>query len=200
MDIALINFKAAINKDPDDPIACYGYGLILDRKGDRKKAIGQMKKALATHTFDPYILTDLGRIYFLDGQNKNAASTLKGALAIASDNPRTFFYLGRAKMGLNNLAGAQTDFESALKLDPDYADAYYFKGQILNQQSKPGPAHYNLGIFYEKTAQFKNAIFHLQKALEITVFPSEKEEIEAHLKKVRDAQHHTKREARKKKQ
>jgi predicted Zn-dependent protease len=200
MDIASINFKAAINKDPDDAIACYGYGLILDRKGNRKEAIGQMKKALTTHTFDPYILTDLGRIYFLDGQNKNAVSSLKGALAIASDNPRTFFYLGRANMGLKDSAGAQTAFESALKLDPDYADAYYFKGQIFNQQNKPGPAHYNLGIFYEKTAQFKNAIFHLQKALEITVLPSEKEEIEAHLKKVRDAQHHAKREARKKKQ
>ncbi len=200
MDIALINFKAAINKDPDDPIACYGYGLILDRKGDRKEAIGQMKKALAKHTFDPYILTDLGRIFFLDGQNENAENTLKGALAIASDNPRTFFYLGRTKMGLNDLAGAQRAFESALKLDPDYADTYYFAGQALSQQNKPGPAHYNLGIFYEKTAQFKNAIFHLQKALEMSVSPLKKEEIKSRLKKVRDAQHHAKREARNKKQ
>jgi len=198
MDIALINFKAAINKRPDDPMACYGYGLILDRTGARKEAVSQLKKALAKYTFDPYILTDLGRVYFMDGQNENALNALKGAAAIASDNPETFFYLGRANTELSELTGAQTAFESALKLDPDYADAYYFTGKALSKQGKPGAAHYNLGIFYQKTAQFKNAVFHLKKALQLTVIPSKKEEIEDRLKQVRRAQAHAKREERKK--
>ncbi|OQY07156.1 MAG: hypothetical protein B6I22_03620 [Desulfobacteraceae bacterium 4572_123] len=198
MDIALINFKAAINKQPDDPMACYGYGLILDRTGNRKEAVSQLKKALAKYTFDPYILTDLGRVYFMDGQNENAKNALKGAAAIASDNPRTFFYLGRVNTELGELTEAQTAFESALKLDPDYADAYYFAGKAFSKQGKPGAAHYNLGIFYQKTAQFKNAVFHLKKALQLIVIPSKKEEIKDRLKKVRRAQAHAKREERKK--
>ncbi|MBW2591389.1 MAG: M48 family metalloprotease [Deltaproteobacteria bacterium] len=199
MDIALINFKAASNKNPDDPMARYGYGLILDRTGARKEAVSQLKKALEKHTFDPYILTDLGRVYFMDGQNENALNALKGAAAIASDNPETFFYLGRANTELGELTGAQTAFESALNLDPDYADAYYFAGKAFSKQGKHGAAHYHLAIFYQKTAQFKNAVFHLEKALRMTVIPSKKEEIEERLKKVRRAQTHAKREARKKK-
>ena len=200
MEIALINFKAAIAKQPDDPMTCYGYGLILDRTGARKEAAGQLKKALAKHPFDPYILTDLGRVYVMDGQNENALNILKGAAAIASDNPVTFFYMGRANTELGDLTGAQTAFESAIKLDPDYADAYYFSGQALSKQGKSGPAHYNLGIFYEKTAQFDNAVFHLQKALQMTAIPSKKEKIEKRLKEVRLAQAHKKREAQKKSQ
>lgn len=199
MDTALINSRAAANKQPDDPMVCYGYGLILDRTGARKEAILQLKKTLEKHTFDPYILTDLGRVYFLDGQNTNALNTLKGAAAIASDNPRTFFYLGRAKMGLGDLTGAQTAFDSALKLDPEYADVYYFAAQAFSKQGKPGQTHYSLGIFYEKTAKFKNAVFHLEKALQMAVLSSEKEKIEERLKKARTALAKAKREARKKK-
>jgi len=91
-----------------------------------------------------------------------------------------YFMIGNTE---ETLATIDDTIAFSLKLDPDYADTYYFAGQALSIQNKPGPAHYNLGIFYEKTAQFKNAIFHLQKALEMTVSPLKKEEIEDHLKK-----------------
>ena len=111
-----------------------------------------------------------------------------------------FFYMGRTDMALDDLTGAQTALESAIKLDPDDADAYYFAGQAFSKQGKQGQAHYSLGIFYEKKGQFKNAVFHLQKALDTTVMPSKKEEIEKRLEKNRRAQARAKREALKKTQ
>jgi predicted Zn-dependent protease len=64
---ALRKFKSDVDHHSDDPLAYYGYGLILEKKGDYQAAEKYLKAALEKRAFDPYILKELGRLYFLEG-------------------------------------------------------------------------------------------------------------------------------------
>lgn len=196
---ALPRFTSAVDRNPEDPIARYGFGLILARTGNRPKAIGQLKKALARNPFDPYLLADLGRIYFLDGRYKDARASLEGALGIRADHPEALFYLGRTDLETGNAHRARQSLETVVKIDPDYVQAYYFLGQACDRQGRSGDAHYYLGSFYTRSGSYKNAVFHLTRALQLTDAPDKRQELKKMLEKARQGQVKAAREARRKK-
>jgi predicted Zn-dependent protease len=185
-DAAINKFETAIRKNPSNPLAHYGYGLILARKGSRKEAVNSIKQALAYRPFDPYILKDLGRLYFLEGNYTEALNVLRGTLSISKDNPECLFYLGRTQMELGRLVEAATTFEDLVRLKPDDEQTFYHLGQTYGKIGKLGDAHYNLGIYYDKKKNFKNALFHLNRALEHTTDPNKRAAIEDMLEKIQD--------------
>ncbi len=183
-DAAVKKFETAVREHPSNPLAHYGYALILARKGSRKDAVDHIKQALAYRPFDPYILTDLGKLYFLEGEYTEALSVLKGTVSIAKDNPECLFYLGRTQMELGRPTEAATVFEDLVRLKPDYEQTFYYLGQTYGKIGKLGDAHYNLGIYYDKKRDYKNARFHLNRALEHTSDPSKRTAIEEMLEKI----------------
>lgn len=185
---ALIQFKSAVKKNPDNPLAHYGYGLVLERKGDPKGAVEQLKAALGKRAFDPYILKDLGLIYFNDGQYEQASRILEGAASIISNDPEILFYLGRTQAELGHLTDAAATFEALIAKKYNYPRAFYFLGETYGKLGKLDDAHYNLGIYYEKKGDLKNAAFHLKKALELMDDPNKRAVIENMLKDVKGKQ------------
>ena len=164
-EIILNKFKADVERNPQDPMAHLGYGLILARAGRRQEAIEQIRIALTKRAFDPYILRDLGWVYFLDGQFPQALKTLESASGMIPDDPECLFYLGRTQMELGNLAEASDNLLKLTRQHPDVTEAYYFLGQTLGQQQKLGDAHYYLGVFYLRKRDFKNAKIQFKQAL-----------------------------------
>ena len=183
-DVALRQFKSDVQNHPDDPLAYYGYGLILDRKGDHKAAEEYLKTALGKKAFDPYILKDLGRLYFLDGNYQQALGILDGAASINSNDPDILFYLGRTQVELGHLMDAVATFEKLTSKQPDYPRAFYTLGETYWKLGKEGDAHYCLGIHYKNKMDFKNAAFHLKKALESINDPYKKAKVAELLKEV----------------
>ncbi len=181
---ALRKFETEIKNHPEDPLAQYGYGLILARAGDRKDAIGHLKKALMKNAFDPYMLKDLGRIYFFDGRYQEALNTLENAASISSNDPEVFFYLGRTQMELGRLHEAAVTFEELIEKKYDYPRAFYSLGKTYGKLGRLDEAHYYLGIYYKKKDDFKNAAFHLKRALENMGDPDKREKIEKMLKEI----------------
>jgi len=182
--VALRKFESDVHNHPDDPLAYYGYGLILDRKGDSKAAEEYLKTALEKRAFDPYILKDLGRLYFLDGNYQQAFSILDGAASINSNDPDILFYLGRTQVELGRLMDAVATFEKLISKQQDYPRAYYTLGETYWKLGKEGDAHYCLGIHYKNKMDFKNATFHLKKALENINEPYKKVKVEELLKEI----------------
>jgi len=164
-EFVLNKFKDDVARNPQDPLAHYGYGLILARAGKRQEAIEQIRIALTKRAFDPYILMDLGWIYFLDGQFPQALKTLESACGMIPDDPECLFYLSRTQMELGNLAEASDNLLKLTRQAPRFAQAYYFLGQSLGQQQKLGDAYYYLGVFYLRKKDFKNAKVQLEQAL-----------------------------------
>jgi predicted Zn-dependent protease len=161
----LNKLKADVARNPQDPLAHHGYGLILARAGKRQEAIEQIRIALTKRAFDPYILKDLGWVYFLDGQFPQALKTLESAGAMIPDDPECLFYLGRTQMELGNLVEASDNFLKLTRQHPNFTQAYYFLGQSLGQQQKLGDAHYYLGVFYLRKRDFNNARVQFKQAL-----------------------------------
>ncbi len=182
--IALRKYKNAVTKNPKNPMANYGYGLVLARIGNRKDAAYYIKNALEREAFNPDFLVALGRIYFLDGQYEKALNILESAVSIAPDDPEGLFYIGRARMELGRFKDAESTLRTLTKKHPDYKPGFYFLGNTYGKQGKLAEAHYTLGLYYMKKRENKNAVIQFKKALEKTTNPHRREEIKILLKKV----------------
>jgi len=181
----LKKFESDVRNHPANPLAHYGYGLVLAKTGNRKDAAAHLKTALKKRAFDPYILKDLGLIYFLDGRHQEALLVLEGASSITSDDPESLFYLGRTQMELGRLKDAAVTFEELIAKNFDYTQALYSLGETYSKLGRQGDAHYCLGIYYKKKANLKSAAFHLKRALENMGDPDKKAKIEEMLKEIR---------------
>ncbi len=177
--LALKKYELEVIKDPGNPLAHYGYGLILGKAGNREVAAQHLKTALEKRAFDPYILKDLGRIYFLDGRYSEALDVLESTRNFASYDPEGLYYLGRTQMELERFKDAAATFEEIVAKNNHYPQALYALGETYDKLGKPGDAHYYIGLYYLQKANTKNAVFHLKRALENTNDPEKKSKIEA---------------------
>jgi predicted Zn-dependent protease len=182
---SLTKFESDVRNHPANPLAHYGYGLVLAKTGNRKDAAAQLKTALKKRAFDPYILKDLGLIYFLDGRYQEALLILEGATSITSDDPESFFYLGRTQMELGLIKDAAVTFENLIAKHFYYTQALYSLGETYTKLGRQGDAHYYLGIYYKRKANLKSAAFHLARALENLADPDKKAKIKEMLKEIR---------------
>ncbi len=178
-------FKADVTKHPDNPMAHYRYGLILERVGNRKDAIDHLRMALEKNIFDYAVLYDLGRVYFLDGSFDEALRSLKSAQSISPDDPEGHFYLGRTLLELGKLNESLAVFNELIEKNPEYNEAFYFMGEIYGKQEKLGDAYLHLGTYYKGNGDLKNAIFHLEKALKYEKDPVKKNKIEKLIEETR---------------
>jgi predicted Zn-dependent protease len=175
---ALKQFESDVKNHPENPMAHYGYGLILAKTGNRESAIDHLRAALEKNAFDIYIIRDLGRVYFLDGRYQEALNLLRSAESLAPNNPQRLFYLGRTQIETGRLEEATVTFEQLISIYPRYSRAYYFLGETNGKLGRLNYAHYYLGIYYKLGSNFKNAAFHLKKALETMDDPEKRAEIE----------------------
>jgi len=182
---AMAHFKTAVNQNPDDALASYGYGLVLARSGFRKDAVVHLQAALEQNPLDSSILGELGRIYFFDGRLSDALAILGSSVGLYADDPETLFYLGRTQMELGRFTEAVSNFNKLIADHSDYDQAYYFLGESYGKLGNLADAHFYLGLYYEKKRDPKNTIFHLEKAFEHTKDPYRKRDIEDLLKKAR---------------
>jgi beta-barrel assembly-enhancing protease len=194
-EVAMKHFEAAIAAHPGDPVAHYGYGLILARTGNRHEAIAQLRAALARRALDPYVLRDLGGAYFQDGQYDQALKILQGSADILPDDPELRILLGRTQLEMDRLADAITTFEDLLALTTEDPQVYYYLGQAYGKLAKLGDAHYNLGVYYNRIKKHENAVFHLEKAQETINDPQKSEQIATLLKVSRKSALQTKQAA-----
>ena len=164
--VAQNRFKNILNQNPKDPMAHYGYGMLLSRLGNHTEAVKHLKKALEPSALNPYYLMELGWTYFSEGSYENAVAILTSATEILNDiNGK--FYLGRAQMELGKLDEAIQKFEEVIKEKSNFNQVYYYLGEAYGKLDNLEEAHYNLGIYYYNKQDFKNTRFHLNRAVKI---------------------------------
>ena len=183
---ALPRFKSDLEKDPDDPLANYGLGVVYARLGNRKEAQDYLKKTLEKWPLNPFVLSDLGGIYFLNGQYAEALPVLKDAVRSTYDNQEALFYLGRTELEIGEFDKAVDTLERLVKKKDDFPQAQYFLGEAYGRMGKMGDAHYHLGLHYKGKRDIRNAMFHLDKALETLNDPIKIEKIKEVKKNLED--------------
>ena len=175
---ALKRLGAQLRAAPEDPIANYGYALILARVGKRQEAIGYFLKALEKKALNPYILGELGRVYFQEGDYNKALRLLESAVAMGPSDPDAMFFLGRTYLELAQYEKAADILGKLIKKHPDFTEVYYFLGTAQGKQGDMENAHFHLGVFSARRGKLKSAAFHLERAQELTTDPERKESIE----------------------
>ena len=80
-------------------------------------------------------------------------------------------------MELGRLKEAAVTFEELIAKKYDYPRAFYSLGETYGKLGRLDEAHYCLGIYYKEKNDFKNALFHLKRALDNISDPDKREKI-----------------------
>ncbi|MBW1648970.1 MAG: M48 family metalloprotease [Deltaproteobacteria bacterium] len=177
-------YANAVAKNPEDPMAHYGYALALNRNGNAGQALAHLRQALAKRPLEPYFLKDLGRIYFETGRYEEALRVLQGVVASGAAPPEALFYLGRTQFEMGREQEAVRNFDVVVARHPDYVEARYFLGQSLGRVGRLPEAHYHIGLYHWALRDQKNARFHLERALEGIDSDMRREQIRGILKQI----------------
>jgi len=178
-------FKTQIDANPDNVLAHYGYGLVMERNGNVKTAISHLTIALQHQPDDPYLKTDLGQACFLAGDYQRALDLLTSA---PHDTPDKYLYLGRTQMAMGQYEAAAASFKQLIDDDPEHGEAYFLMGEAKGKMNELGSAHYYLGEHYLKKDDLVTARFHFNKALEYEKNPAQIDKIKKLLKDIDESE------------
>jgi tetratricopeptide (TPR) repeat protein len=129
------HYEAAIAKQDDFQIR-FAYGTVLFENKEPARAAEQLKKALAAAKDDPPVLVTLGRMLGATKSYTECVQAFDRAIKLKATEAEWFVRRGTCRHELKNEAGAEADFEAALKVDPNFAPAHYYLGLSLITQKK----------------------------------------------------------------
>ena len=164
--------KKAVSLDPNNAYYNYAMGAVALEREEPSEAILYFQKYCQLKPHDPRGRLALGSAYFASHDDVNAEKII----VTVADNSETaagaHYYLGRIANQKGNYPEAVAQLEMALKMNPNYADAYAERGLVhLKQKDYPGAkidlqkaleinpdnytANLNLLILYQRTKDSK---------------------------------------------
>ncbi len=159
------------------------YGLLCLSKGNYKKAIELLTKALIFNK-DAYIMSNLAKAYYLSSDIEKALVFYKQAVQLTPSED-IYYSMGIAYKQLNHIQDSIEAYKKALNINPDNYNALYNlaivysdNGDLKNAISIATKAefinpndvdiHTLLSTFYESINEYSKAINHLEKAAQIS--------------------------------
>lgn len=145
---AVSAYGQAVKAQPDNLELRYAYAELLAGAGKKDEATAELRKVAtgADAKLTPAVATLFGKL----GAFADCVSTLDKAIQ-KRGTPDLHTRRGVCRHELKDEAGAKTDYDEALKIEPKYA-----------------PAHYYLGMHYKTAKKTKEAIAALEKAIELS--------------------------------
>lgn len=144
---AIASHRAALANDAAEPFAAYNLGRLLYLRGDLDEAERRLREALRSRPAFPEARVVLAALLQAQGKDAPARAELEAALrerpdyfeakhALAELHAR----LSGAHAGRGDLAGAARELEALLALRPDWADALYNYGSVLQRMMRSADA------------------------------------------------------------
>lgn len=97
-------------------------GYLYLRGGDRKQALSYFEEAAQLNPLDVKAQSNLGTVYLQSGRLGDAEHTFRRAL-ISGQNAAAYNGLGIIAMQRHDMIGARRNYERAIQLNPDFAEA-----------------------------------------------------------------------------
>ncbi|HEX2873672.1 MAG TPA: tetratricopeptide repeat protein [Polyangiaceae bacterium] len=132
-DEAMSAYAAAVKARPDDPQLRITYAEYLAAGGKGDDALTELRAV--QNVDDPTLLAALAVRFGRLKAFPDCVAALDKALKI-KDSADLHTRRGVCRHGFNDDAGAQADYEAALKLDANFAPAYYYLGRHLEKKDK----------------------------------------------------------------
>lgn len=128
-------YEAALAKG-EDPQIRFAWGAMLHEQKQSEKAAQQLKRAVDGANEDVALLVSAGRLLGATKAFGDCVKAFDKAIAIKSSDPEWHVRRGTCKHELKDEAGAQKDYEAAIKVDPKFPAAHYYLGLSLLTQKK----------------------------------------------------------------
>jgi tetratricopeptide (TPR) repeat protein len=133
-------YRKALEKAPNNPLLIVGMGHVESHEGKPQDARNRFETALSlTQNKDQDVLIAVGMANS-DFDNKNGDPTygIEKLKIVTSQKkfkePAAYLYMGDAYRMLMDGGNAQTSYQKALEIDPNYARASYRIGKIYQTQ------------------------------------------------------------------
>jgi tetratricopeptide (TPR) repeat protein len=185
IDSAIVHLTTAISADSTLAEAYYNLGNAYQHKGDFENALPAYSKAISRDSSYMEAHLNIGYVLLQQGKIAEAIVAYSTAQKIAPDNAKVRFHLGNAYDQAGQYDKAKTEYTAALRVDSTLAGAHLNLGILLSREGDAtgakrhynssltyspddARAHRNLGILLMKDRkETRQAIFHLEKTLEI---------------------------------
>ncbi len=160
-------FKRMLEADSESALAHYGLGLIMQRQGKTREALGHFKTALSRDPASIPIMFSMGEAYQAIGEYENSLSILRSACERSPKDKDILYLFALSLQKLERYDQASEIYERLTFLPPVNENVYYNLGLVYGRQGKLALAHYNLGMHFAKLRKREKALFHFEKAREL---------------------------------
>lgn len=106
-------------------------------KGNNEKAMEIIAKGRTEFPSSYSLLIDEANIYYKSGDNAKFKERLEEAIRLNPTEPTLYYNVGVMNMDQKNINEAIKNFEKAIELKPDYADAYNNIGAAIIEKAAP---------------------------------------------------------------
>ncbi|MFO7672295.1 MAG: tetratricopeptide repeat protein [Lutibacter sp.] len=106
-------------------------------KGNNEKAMEIISKGRKEFPSSYSLLIDEANIYYKAGDNAKFKERLEEAIRLNPTEPTLYYNVGVMNMDQKNIDEAIKNFEKAIELKPDYADAYNNIGAAIIEKAAP---------------------------------------------------------------
>lgn len=137
---AHVEFRNALQIDPNDANARYEVGRTSERLNNPREAVGHYQAAIDSDPKHMLARAALARLYLIGGLPDRAQELVEPGLAIEPRNPQLLTVSGAVKAQRGNTPGAFEDAEAAVAIAPDDEYAVAFLASLYRQNVRSDKA------------------------------------------------------------
>jgi Flp pilus assembly protein TadD len=125
LDAAERAYRAALAREPEQPLALHYLGVVLHQRGGHADALPLLERTAALAAHEPEFHNNLGLVLAALDRNEEAVAAYRRALARKPDHATAWNNLGLALQAMNRLPEAVDAFRGALAHSPAFAQAHW---------------------------------------------------------------------------
>lgn len=132
--------RKVVAAHPEQAEAHVQLGRVLAAEGKKEEAISELQAGAKLAPADASLQRDLADLYTGTGKNDEAEKSYRALLGTQPNDAALHDALGQSLLRQKKFADAQQEFLTALKLKPDYGEAYGDLAFAASQNKNPGLA------------------------------------------------------------
>ncbi|MBX9689433.1 MAG: tetratricopeptide repeat protein [Candidatus Obscuribacterales bacterium] len=136
--------RARVEKNPKDADALNDLGFALRQNGKLDEAEKYLKQAIEQKPELGQAHVNLSVVYYDQSKFNDALSEAQKAVKIDANQAIFRVVLGNALSKTGDLKGAAQEYKVAIHLQPDYENAHYNLGRVLNEDGQVTDAKFAL--------------------------------------------------------
>ena len=139
-DKAIADLRDLATQEPDMSMVDLELGQALARQGRQQEAMPFLRAAAEKDPTSPFPHYQLAVNFIVLEQFSAALQEMRAAEACAPNSAQYHFFVASLQARILNLPEAEKEYDEALKLDPNYFDAYLNYGRVLLMEEHPDAA------------------------------------------------------------